>query len=135
MDLLTIENLLPNGFHDAYLIQLTWDFMKREARVLLDVLVGNDDQPASERYRRCLLNIRGCAVVMIEPAIAYREIKSPRGLQIDRTDLNEKDRKAVMEGGYEIPEGNFWLTWFVYEWNSRIIINARDASLEFTGGG
>jgi hypothetical protein len=27
--------------------------------------------------------------------------------------------------------GNFWLALFVYDWNSRIVISARDAEMKF----
>lgn len=134
MDILTIDNSLPNGFHDAYLVQLNWDFQKHEVRILLDLLMGNDDQPGRVRYKRSILNLRGCAVVLVEPAVAYRAIKSPRGVQIDRVDLTEADQRTIREVGYTIPDGNFWLAWFVYEWNARLIINAQDAHLEFSQG-
>jgi hypothetical protein len=131
MTLEQLEAQLPNGFHDAYLGELDWDFQRREVKVVLYVLVGNDEQPISERYKKSVLKFRGCALVVVEPAVAYRAIKSVRGLQIDRTEVSEIDRIAIREAGYLISAENFWLAWFVYEWNSRLIINAEDVSFEF----
>ena len=131
MDLLTIEELLPNGFHDAYLSELTLDFIGREANILLDVLMANDNQPVGERYKKCRLTLHDCAVVLLEPAVAYREIKAPEGLEVDRTEFGEEDQKRIIEAGYRVPKENFWLALFVYEWNSRIVINARDGKLQF----
>jgi hypothetical protein len=131
MTLLEIEHLLPSGFHDGYLSRLALDFACREAELSLDVLIGGDDQPAGDGYRKCRLIVHDYAFVILEPAIAYRQIGKPRGLGIDRTELRDEDRLAAERAGYEVPPRNFWLALFVYEWNSRIIINARDATLEF----
>ena len=130
MNLLEIENLLPNGFHDAYLARLSLDFSRREAEFSIDILTGTDDQPVSDRYRKCRLIIHDYAVVMLEPPVAYRDIRKAKGLGIDRTELSDEERRAVADSGYTIPKDNFWLALFVYEWNSRIVINARDATLE-----
>jgi hypothetical protein len=131
MDLRLIEQSLPNGFHDAYLSALDLDLVHHDVELSLSVLVANDDQPVSERYKQCRLTLRDYSVLVLEPAIAYREIKPSRGLQIDQTQLNEEDYQAFRQVGYNMREGNFWLALFVYDWNSRIIINARDADLNF----
>ncbi len=131
MNLIEIEQSLPNGFHDAYLNQLALDFARHEAELSLEVLIGTDDQPGSDKYRKCRLTFHDYAIVMIEPAVAHRDIGKARGLGVDRTELDDEDRLAVAKTGYKIPSDNFWLALFIYEWNSRIIINARDASLEF----
>jgi hypothetical protein len=131
MDLRLIEQLLPNGFHDAYLSRLALDFVNRDVELSLRVLVANDDQPASERYRQCRLMLHDYSVLILEPAIAYREIKPSRGLQIDQTQLTDEDYHAFRQVGYNMREGNFWLALFVYDWNSRIVISARDAEMKF----
>jgi hypothetical protein len=131
MDLRLIEQSLPNGFHDAYLSGLDLDFVHHDVELSLSVLVANDDQPVSERYRQCRLTLHDYSVLVLEPPIAYREIKPSRGLQIDQTQLNEEDYQAFRQVGYNMREGNFWLALFVYDWNSRIVISARDADMEF----
>ena len=131
MDLQSIEQSLPNGFHDACLTGLALSFPRRDVELLFDALMANDDVPAAERYRRCRLVLRDCAVVILEPAVAYREIRPSEGLQIDQTQLKEKDYQAFKDAGYTVPPANFWLALFVYDWNSRIVVNARDAILEF----
>jgi hypothetical protein len=68
---------------------------------------------------------------VLEPAIGYREIKPSEGLQIDQTQLKEEDYQAFRQVGYKIREGDFWLALFVYDWNSRRVISARDADMEF----
>jgi hypothetical protein len=131
MDIELIEQSLPNGFHDAYLTRFALDLVRRDVDLLLDVLMADDDLPRVERYQSCKLTLHDYAVVTLEPAVAYREIKRSEGLEVDRVQLKEEDYRALIEAGYEIPAGNFWLALFVYSWNSRIIINARDATLEF----
>jgi hypothetical protein len=74
---------------------------------ILSVLVANDDQPASERYKQCKLTLRDYSVFVLEPAIGYREIKPSEGLQIDQTQLKEEDYQAFRQVGYNIREGDF----------------------------
>jgi len=130
MDLRLIEESLPNGFHDAYLSGLNLDFIRHHIELSLSVLVGNDDQPVSERYRQCRLTLRDYSVLVLESAVAYREIKPSEGLQIDQTQLKEEDFEFFRQAGYNIREGDSWLALFVYDWNSRIVISARDADME-----
>jgi len=131
MDIELIERSLPNGFHDAYLTRFTLDLVRRDVDLMLNVLMADDDHPRAERYKSCRLTLHDNAVITLEPAVSYREIKRYEGLEVDRVQLKDEDYRALREAGYEIPVGNFWLALFVYSWNSRIIINARDATLEF----
>jgi hypothetical protein len=131
MDLEMIEEMLPNGFHDAYLSELRIDLVRREVCLFLYALFGDDDQPEAERYKKCKMTIHNYAAAIIETAVAYREIKGTRGLEVDRTALTEADQRSVTQAGYKIPTENFWLSLFVYAWNSRIIVNAPDATIEF----
>jgi len=131
MDIEQIEQSLPNGFHDAYLTRFAMNLVVRDVELSLHVLIADDDHPRAERYGSSKLTLQDYAVVTLEPAVAYREIKRGEGLEVDRVRLSEEDYRALREAGYEIPAGNFWLALFVYSWNSRIIINARDATLEF----
>jgi hypothetical protein len=131
MDIELIEQSLPNGFHDAYLTRFALNLVCRDVELSLNVLMADGDHPRAERYESSKLTLHDYAVVTLEPAVAYREIKRCEGLEVDRVQLKEEDYRALQEAGYEIPVGNFWLALFVYSWNSRIIINARDATLEF----
>jgi|SRR6267378_2854261 len=131
MDIEQIEQSLLNGFHDAYLTRFALNLVVRDVELSLDVLMADDDHPLAERYRSSKLTLHDYAVVTLEPAVAYREIKLRESLEVDRLRLKEEDYRALREAGYEIPAGNFWLALFVYSWNSRIIISARDATLEF----
>lgn len=131
MDIEQIEQSLPNGFHDAYLTLFLLNTVRRDIELSLNVLLADDGDLQAERYESCKLTLNDYAVVTLEPAVAYREIKGCDGLEVDRVQLKEEDYRALKEAGYEIPAGNFWFALFVYSWNSRIIINARDATLEF----
>jgi len=131
MHLRQVEQMLPNGFHDAYLGRFEQDFVRREVKLYLDLLMGNDDEPAQQRYQRAKLTLSQCALVALEPAVCYREIKPARGLWLGETQLKENEYTAIRDAGFKIPDENFWLALFVYDWNSRVVINAADASLEF----
>ena len=131
IDLLAIEELLPNGFHDAFVHELRLDFIQLKVELVLDVLMACRGEPEDEGYKKCRLTLHDYAAAVLEPAVAYRGAKSPDGLEIDRTVFNEDDQRRIKEAGYKVPDGNFWLAFFVYDWNSRIVINARDATLEF----
>jgi hypothetical protein len=69
----TLEGLaytLPNGFHDAQVTSVGIDYVKREARLLIDLWVGelrSDNEELREAYRKGELRLSGLLYWVIEP--------------------------------------------------------------------
>lgn len=118
---------LPNGFHDCYMGKISTDFVNKTVSLQVDLLVGDDD--SSEQYKTHLLSFAQVALLHFEPPVNYRNIGRARGLAMDGVTLNEVDKRTFKEEGYVIPNDNFWCAFFVYEWNSRLIINASSCEL------
>ncbi len=61
---------IPNGFHDSELRQLTFDFVNNEARLTLDVWVGDldsDEESIREKYRRAELLLSNIGFWISQP--------------------------------------------------------------------
>jgi hypothetical protein len=69
MTLLEIEQLLPNGLHDAEVRKITIDYERRKVTVDLAVWVGEMDDPPERReaYKEGQLEISGLLFFAIEP--------------------------------------------------------------------
>jgi hypothetical protein len=68
---MTLDELirsLPNGFHDARLARLSIDFVRREARLELDIWVAEDLSPEQrETYRSAEVVLSGLLFWVSEP--------------------------------------------------------------------
>jgi hypothetical protein len=56
---------LPNGLHDANLGTVSLDFLTREARLELDIWIG--DEAEMEAYRRAEIKLSGLHYWVSEP--------------------------------------------------------------------
>jgi len=133
---MTLDELaasLPNGFHDAELSALTIDYTKSEARLVLDVWIGDmGAKPDGEReaYRLAELALSGLLFWVSEPPHADYPYDIASGLKIDIGPLERcdgKDRAKLPP----IPVGAFENWVFVDDWNAFAYVAAKDASLKW----
>jgi hypothetical protein len=130
MTLDEVAGSLPNGFHDAELRAVTIDFVKREARLSLDIWIGDDDD--REAYRRAELTLTGLIFWIVEPPDARYPYGQADHLIIDMGSVASlpREKQPTLP---PIPESAFsnWL--FVVEWNAFIYVAAEDADLIWQG--
>ena len=62
-----LEHKLPNGFHDAAIREITFDFVRRSVEVGMDLLMGGPDEPDPELYRPGKLRVAPVYLFFIEP--------------------------------------------------------------------
>jgi hypothetical protein len=70
MNLAELMATLPNGFHDSQMRELTFDFANSEARMTLNVWVGDlhsKDHDLREKYRPAELRLLGLAFWISQP--------------------------------------------------------------------
>lgn len=85
--LMTLEELadtLPNGFHDAQVSSLSIDYIKREARLLIDLWVSDspsDSEELREAYRKGELKLSGL-LYWVPSEVAERTLVLHAMLQI-----------------------------------------------------
>ena len=121
---------LPNGVHDAELEKVEVDFTKREARLQLDLWVGDDED--KEAYRRGLVTLTGVLFWVCEPPDPGYPFGRPESVRIDGGPLS-KDFPNRQPALPPVPP-NVFINWlFVNEWNAFIYFAASDASLTWLG--
>jgi hypothetical protein len=124
-----LDELLPNGFHDAWFKRIDIDYPARRVSIELDVSIGLPDDPPEkrDRLRGATLVLEGLEFVSIgEPPAGYPENFRGR-LQVD---LGESKPPV----GLRVPKDCFYGAFFASELNAEIAIVAREATLEWAHG-
>src|SRR5882672_7773179 len=130
MTLSQIDKMLPNGFHDAEIEQLVWNFQKCSAVFDMDFWVAETEEDREKR-RRGKLELHEIVFISIEPPVPRlsdpRPYRSSAGtLQIDGAlagENNFPDLKLTFPLDKEI------FSFYVSNWNSFIYISASEATL------
>lgn len=130
MTLEELENLLPNGLHDAELKSLAVDYESRTAVLKLDLLVGNPEgvtEEEREGYAHGELTVSGLRFCIVE-APEYEEAEEG-ALSID---AGPTTPEWIEKHGWKLPAVppdcfRHWV--YVSDWNAFIHIAGRDASL------
>jgi hypothetical protein len=117
-----IESGLPWGFHDGFVERVDVDWLVRECRLVLRLMM--DDGQTTERRARVV--VAGLEYLSIDPP--GTPDKTVDGLWIDTGPGHAPNRAADFT---PTPEGCFvhWL--FVHQWNSFIHVCGKEASLEW----
>src|SRR5215467_15526997 len=119
MTLKEIDEILPNGFHDAEIANLQWNF--RENLVLLDIdfWVATDD---SNREKRRLgsLELRGITFLVIDPPnlqpLDRKPYRGEGSLQIDgvQTTVDIFPKLSLLEA--VLPGNTELFSFYVVNW-------------------
>ncbi len=130
-----IDRALPNGFHDAFLRELAIDYVRRQARLRLDLSVGDPAAPNEadrEAYRPAAVLISELHWCIIEPPATTVEGRSKHtGLGIDAGPVSGLPSRPTLPAA---PAGAFVWWFFVRDWNAFIYVAANDATLGWTEG-
>ena len=84
MNIKEIELSLPNGLHDAFLMKLYIDYLKRKATFDLDVWMGDPsskDKKLRETYKKGRLIVHDLIFCTIEPPDSKYPYKKPDHLR------------------------------------------------------
>ncbi len=127
-----IDQTLPNGFHDATLIAVALDFAKHEARLKLDIWVGNldsSDDTVREAHRPAEVVLTGLLYWVSEPPESSLSDEEPSAPRIDTGKIEELPSPPTKLPS--IPSDAFRNYIYVFDWNSFIYLAARDASFSW----
>jgi hypothetical protein len=125
-----IEDLLPNGFHDAYLQSAQINFQDSTVILNLKVLMATEDRPTSDpRYEDRILRFDGVSIAHFDPSFSFFNSKNLNGLQMDSTEVRQADIDKFAREGHRALQDGFWCGFFIFESNAIIIVNAQRASL------
>ncbi|SRR6266581_8878491 len=123
---------LPNGFHDARLLELRVDFVRAEVRLAIRFVIGvpeADTEDAREAMRPGTVTLTGVSSMRIEPPDS-------------RNTYTFSHRNGVMVDGDFGPypgdpvppdDGLVRLWFFVSTWNARMTFTAKSCELAWTG--
>ena len=134
MQLVEIENSLPNGFHDAYLESINVDYRSRRGLIKLQLCVGDPDagtEKDREAYKGAdleLLNLVYCVIEAPDPRSKYAETQR---LWIDGGEAKPDSAPAMPVPVALLPRGAFAYWFFIRDWNSFIHVAAMDARLHW----
>lgn len=134
MTLFELERSLPNGFHDALLHNFSVNYVKREATLTLDILVGVPEGKTKfeqEACRKCELKLSGLEYFIIDPPDATYQFTKSGSLWIDAGPLEKTKLKSKVKLPSLQSKNAFAYLFFVQDWNSSFYIAATDSSLEW----
>ena len=127
-DIETIEANLPNGFHDAKLLEVTMKCDRGEVVMTIDADLSDPDASESgERaYRRGELHVSGLAFLSMD---VPRVLFEPKPLRISSGSGQPSTSPVMLPS---IPDGCFLHWFFVNEWNGFIRVAARSAEFRWS---
>jgi hypothetical protein len=132
MTLEEIEDLLPNGLHDAQIERMTRDYESAELALKVSVLVGLPTQPSPDResYRAADIVFRRvyfCAVELPQSESAFQH---PGSLWFSY----ERMRPNVIPDSLAkaLPKGTQCYSLFVREWMSEMHVAALDVDFSWS---
>jgi hypothetical protein len=132
--LVDIASALPNGFHDSYLLRADIDYASRQARIYLDVWVGDlagDVDEIREAMRQAVVTIDGLAYFVAEPADkGYDHDGAPPWIVAvgSLSELRARNVPGLPNPG---PEDAFENYLHINNWNTCIYICGRHAFLQW----
>jgi hypothetical protein len=124
MTIFEIDELFPNGLHDAEVESIHIDYVARTVIMTVDVWIGALEDPAEEReaYRRGTLEFRGlqyCAMDVPDERYPYAKAD---GIRIDLAEAT----------AFTPPGAAFTCRFWVNEWNGFVHLAAQEASFSWT---
>lgn len=130
MTLDELQRSLPNGLHDAELVAVRTDYLKREAIIELRIDMSAADGARGQEkevHRPARLVFSGLQFVVIDPPDARDDY-----LGISTIDVGPAQPSTAPRDLPPIAAGCFLCWVFVVRWNSFIRIAAQSVTLEWT---
>jgi len=133
---MTLDDLslsLPNGLHDAKLKAVTVDYEGREAKLFLDIWMGDlgaVSEAEREKYKQAEITLTGLIFWVCEPPCAGYPYFANGRLTIDLGAIEALAKPPSMVLP-PVPTDAFVNWIFVQDWNAFIYVAAGDAKLNW----
>ena len=122
MTLEQVEDSLPDGFHDALLFGLSVDYEKRICTLRIEVDVGQTE-------RRVDVILSGLFYCLVEAPDASYPFSSSDSVCVSGGETTERLLPTIGALRSKAPQGTFFYSFFVNQWNSFIHVAATGAEL------
>ena len=127
MKLDEIDRSLPNGFHDSYIQSIHLDYEKREARLKINIWMGDlssDIESIREAYKTGEFIISGLIYFVIDPPDSNYEYsdRSPLSLWVDAGPIEKMSKSPPVSLLKKLPRDSFTYCCYVSNWNACFIL-------------
>ena len=137
MTLVEIEANLPNGFHDAEIEELVWNYRTDSASFTMKLWVPKATDQEIEIYRLGRLDVKDILFMAIDPPHPRdsdpKPYKPSGSLQIDGVATTETIFPGSTKLKQQLPSETQIYSFYVVDWNSYIHIAAGEAELVWIG--
>jgi hypothetical protein len=137
MTLAEIETNLPNGFHDAEIEELVWNYRTDSASFTMKLWVPEATDQDIEIYRLGRLDVKEIVFMAIDPPhprdLDPKPCKPSGVLQIDGVATTETIFPGLSKLKQQLPSQAQIYSFYVVNWNSYIHIAAGEAELVWIG--
>jgi hypothetical protein len=122
-----LENNLPNGFHDSYLIDLRVDFCAATCCIELDV---DRDDPGPNSFKRIKLKISGLAMFVMAPPLTQETLLFGESIWISGYATSPEMFADLERYRQRVPAESFFYSFFLHHYNCYIHLAAKEAAME-----
>ena len=134
MTLAQLNEILPNGFHDAEIERFIWDFRQDTAVVDINFWTATEEDQDHEKRQRGCVEIHKIVFIAVDPPDPRRSDPRPyRGssgsLQIDGMVADDKIFPVLSQLKPDLPPNTEVFSFYVVNWNSFMHIAAAEARL------
>jgi hypothetical protein len=131
-----VERKLPNGFHDAKIRKISFDFVEPSILIGMDLLVGLPDISKPEGYRAGTLKMATPYLFFIEPPDPrYPFLLSGSPVNVDGTSVRVGLRPEVDQLLVVLPPDATAYRFFLEEWNSFLYLAGGDVAFSWDDEG
>jgi hypothetical protein len=125
-----LEDKLPNGFHDSYLVRFDVDLAAATCMMELDV---DYDDPDPEVLRRMQLWVKGLSIIIVEPPAAHTPLKLGDREWTEGVVTTTNELPNLESYRKRVPPGTFFYTFVLRDLDCFIHLAATDAELRAPG--
>ncbi len=122
-----LENMLPNGFHDSFLVAVTVDFASGTGCIELDV---DYDDPDPKVFRRMKLRLKGLSLFIVDPPDVRNALSFDHRIWVRGYETDENILPNLASYRNNAPTGSFFYSFFLDKHNCYLHLAATDAALE-----
>lgn len=130
MTLEDIEDMLPNGLHDARINSINLDYVRSIARFSMEISIAGEEA-ADPAFRTALLTLEGLLFCVIEAPDSSYPYHGAKALWVDAGAATSVPTTSPARLPVPLPEGAFGHWFFVNDWNAFIYVAATHAHLEW----
>jgi hypothetical protein len=121
-----LEDKLPNGFHDSFLVRFDVDLAAATCMMELDI---DDDDPEPEVFRRMQLWVKGLSIIIVEPPAAQGPLKLGHREWTEGVVTTSNELPNLESYRNRVPSRTFFYSFLLRELDCFIHLAGTDAEL------